>query len=61
MTVPELYERMRVDAIESSNTWDDLDWRGTRYLVRSSVVETYRGHADVVILDSTDRCIVLYA
>ena len=26
MTVPELYERMRVDALESSNTWDDLDW-----------------------------------
>jgi hypothetical protein len=26
MTVPELYELMRVDAIESSNAWDDLDW-----------------------------------
>jgi hypothetical protein len=26
MIVPELYERMRVDAVESSNIWDDLDW-----------------------------------
>jgi hypothetical protein len=26
MTIPELYERMRVDAVESSNIWDDLDW-----------------------------------
>ena len=35
--------------------------RGTRYQVRRSVVETMTGHADVVIMESVDNRVVLYA
>ena len=33
---------------------------GICWHIRASVVETYRGHADVVIVDSADERVVLY-
>jgi hypothetical protein len=38
-----------------------LVWKGTTYIVRKGVVETYRGHADTVVLDSIHKRVVLYA
>ena len=35
--------------------------RGLRYIVSKHTVETYTGHADVVVLDGVEDRIVLYA
>jgi hypothetical protein len=34
---------------------------GITWFVRAGEVETYRGHADVVVIDSADERVVLYA
>ena len=40
--------------------FDTLVLRGVRYIVEQREVETPRGYADVVMLDSEDRHVVLY-